>query len=70
MTIRTRLSLWYATIMFVSLLAMGVLTYRQFAPDPAEKATPQEQADENDLFEQFAKHIRFHQKSYNNSYFV
>lgn len=51
MTIRTRLSLWYATIMFVSLLAMGVLTYRQFAPDPAEKATPQEQADENDFRE-------------------
>jgi len=33
MTIRTRLSLWYATIMFVSLLAMGVLTYRQFASE-------------------------------------
>jgi signal transduction histidine kinase len=32
--IRTRLSLWYATIMFVSLLAMGGLTYRQFAPEP------------------------------------
>jgi signal transduction histidine kinase len=51
MTIRTRLSLWYAAIMFVSLLAMGVLTYRQFASEPPERATPPEQADENDFRE-------------------
>ena len=38
MSIRTRLTLWYAGIMFVSLLAMGVLTYREFAPGP--KAPP------------------------------
>jgi len=49
--IRTRLTLWYAGIMFVSLLAMGVLTYRQFAPEPHEKATPHEEADENDFRE-------------------
>ncbi|MEI8291005.1 MAG: ATP-binding protein [Verrucomicrobiota bacterium] len=34
MTIRTRLTLWYAAIMFVSLLAMSALTYHEFAPDP------------------------------------
>ena len=34
MSIRTRLTLWYAGIMFVSLLAMGVLSYHVFAPEP------------------------------------
>ena len=34
MSIRTRLALWYAGIMFVSLLAMGILSYHAFAPEP------------------------------------
>ena len=34
MTIRTRLTLWYAGIMFVSLVAMGILSYHAFAPEP------------------------------------
>ena len=57
MTIRTRLSLWYATIMFVSLLVMGVLTYRQFAPEPRSHspvsiAEPtEEETDESDFRE-------------------
>jgi len=34
MSIRTRLTLWYAGIMFVSLLAMGMLSYHAFAPEP------------------------------------
>jgi len=57
MTIRTRLSLWYAGIMFVSLLVMGVLTWRQFAPEPRNQALPTtgqamgEESDESDLRE-------------------
>ena len=56
MTIRTRLTLWHAGIMFVSLLAMSVLTYREFAPEPrspahrGEKREKQEE-DESDLRE-------------------
>jgi signal transduction histidine kinase len=44
MSIRTRLTLWYAGIMFVSLMVMGVLSYHAFAPDPHEQ-------EENDLGE-------------------
>ena len=33
MSIRTRLTLWYAGVMFVSLLAMGVTAYHEFAPE-------------------------------------
>ena len=52
MKIRTRLTLWYAGIMCVSLLAMGVQMYRQFAPEAAGTAPrPGEQADENDFRE-------------------
>lgn len=57
MTIRTRLTLWYAGIMFVSLAAMGVLMYREFAPEPRKPASPQgertkeEEGDEGDLVE-------------------
>ena len=40
MTIRTRLTLWYAGVMFVSLLLMGVLTYRTFAPEPPGAIRP------------------------------
>jgi signal transduction histidine kinase len=57
MSIRTRLTLWYAGIMFVSLAAMGVLSYHAFGPEPrtagrsaAEPPKPNEE-DENDLGE-------------------
>ena len=54
MTIRKRLTLWYAAIMFVSLLAMGALTYHEFAPEP-QPAIPVEksasESDESDLHE-------------------
>jgi signal transduction histidine kinase len=58
-TIRTRLTFWYAGIMFLSLLAMGVLTYHQFAPEPhgqwvgsnADSRIREEEADENDFRE-------------------
>src|SRR5512137_1705231 len=57
MSIRTRLTLWYAGIMFVSLLAMGILSYHAFAPEPRtggrgpdEQMNPDE-ADESDLGE-------------------
>jgi signal transduction histidine kinase len=53
-SIRTRLTLWYAGIMFVSLLAMGILSYHAFAPEPspAEHLEPDE-TDESDLGEIF-----------------
>ena len=35
MTIRARLTFWYAGIMFASLLAMGALSYRHFVAIPA-----------------------------------
>ena len=38
MTIRTRLSLWYAVIMFVALMAMGVLLYHQLIMEPRHRA--------------------------------
>ena len=41
---------WYAGIMFVSLVTMGVLTYRTFAPEPAA-AHPGENSEENDASE-------------------
>jgi len=54
MTIRARLTAWYAAIMFVSLLAMGLLMYNAFAPEPypqnaVEKSTGE--SDESDLRE-------------------
>ncbi|MCU0785144.1 MAG: ATP-binding protein [Verrucomicrobia bacterium] len=52
MTIRTRLTLWYAAIMFVSLLAMGVMTYVQFAPEPHPNPNPRKlEADKEDFRE-------------------
>ena len=56
MTIRTRLTLWYAAVMFVSLLAMGALTYNTFAPDPRPQTSSTEssvESDEGDLSEMF-----------------
>ncbi len=38
MTIRTRLSLWYASIMFIALMAMGVLLYWQLVIEPRQEA--------------------------------
>jgi signal transduction histidine kinase len=37
-TIRTRLSLWYASIMFVALMVMGVLLYWQLVIEPRQEA--------------------------------
>ncbi len=56
MKIRTRLTLWYAGIMFVSLAGMGVLTYRQFAPEPrspvpGKEDHQEEEEDQGDLAE-------------------
>ncbi|MEI8043490.1 MAG: HAMP domain-containing sensor histidine kinase [Verrucomicrobiota bacterium] len=52
MSIRTRLTLWYAGVMFVSLVAMGILSYHAFAPEPpAAGPSKPDEADENDLGE-------------------
>jgi signal transduction histidine kinase len=54
-TIRTRLTAWYAGIMFISLMAMGVLLYYQFVIQPRQEAQrrhnerEQEQADPDDF---------------------
>ena len=50
MTVRTRLTLWYAAVMFVSLALMGILTYQAFAPETGPKL-PADEADEGDLRE-------------------
>jgi signal transduction histidine kinase len=47
MTIRKRLTLWYAVIMFVSLVAMAALAYHEFAPDPTPNGGGE--ADDSDL---------------------
>lgn len=54
MTIRARLTAWYVSIMFVSLLAMGILLHREFAPDPADhksRRAVEDPADEGDFSE-------------------
>jgi signal transduction histidine kinase len=38
MTIRTRLSLWYAAIMFIALMVMGILLYNQLVIEPRQEA--------------------------------
>ena len=38
MTIRTRLSLWYAVIMFIALMVMGTLLYFQLVIEPRQEA--------------------------------
>jgi signal transduction histidine kinase len=48
MTIRTRLTCWYAGIMFVSLLAMATLTYYEFAPDPRNPAPGKDEGRKTD----------------------
>lgn len=40
MTIRTRLTLWYAAIMFLALLAMGGLSYYEFVVEPRNHVAP------------------------------
>ena len=50
MTIRTRLTLWYAGVTFCSLMLMAGLTYREFAPDKHEVAF-NEEGDESDFHE-------------------
>ena len=52
MSIRTRLTLWYAGIMFVALVAMGIFSYHAFAPEPhVPGPANQDEADESDLGE-------------------
>lgn len=55
MTIRTRLTAWYAGIMFVSLLVMSLLMYHEFAnepkPQPEVSAEKTNESDETDLSE-------------------
>lgn len=54
MTIRKRLTLWYAAIMFVSLLAMAALTYHEFAVEAHPQSSRVEttaESDEGDLGE-------------------
>lgn len=43
MTIRTRLTFWYASIMFVSLLVMGLMLYHEFAPERSEGSRKHQQ---------------------------
>lgn len=52
MTTRTRLTVWFSGILFVSLVAMGVLSYLEFRPEPASQAggkisrpAPEEESD-------------------------
>lgn len=55
MTIRTRLTLWFVSILFVSLLAMGVLSYYELVAEPNSRPTQQpakpgdDEADQSDL---------------------
>lgn len=54
MTIHARLLLWFSSILFLSLLAMGVLSYYELVaephrPAPRETATPKDEADETDV---------------------
>ncbi len=56
MTIRTRLSLWYATVMFIALMVMGALLYFQLVIEPRQEAQKhdhehQEEAVDPDVFE-------------------
>jgi signal transduction histidine kinase len=48
MTLRARLTLWYAAVLFISLLAMGALTYREFAPEPQEDGPEKVRRDAED----------------------
>jgi heavy metal sensor kinase len=55
-TIRTRLSLWYATVMFIALMVMGVLLYYQLIIEPRHEIQKhrhehREEAVDPDIFE-------------------
>jgi heavy metal sensor kinase len=50
-TIRIRLALWYAAVMFASLAVMGVLVYRAFAPEPGQQSAHEVAEDASDLRE-------------------
>lgn len=59
MTIRLRLTFWYAGVMFVSLLAMGALSYFEFVVEPrsralrnpgAAKEAAEDESDFNEVF--------------------
>jgi signal transduction histidine kinase len=50
-SIRARLTVWYAAVMFVSLLAMGILTYDAFKPEPGVETRQKVEDDEGDLRE-------------------
>ncbi|MGA3182251.1 MAG: ATP-binding protein [Verrucomicrobiota bacterium] len=59
MTIRARLTLWYFGLMFLSLLAMGALSYYKFVAQPRARAqrgqeTAAELADDTDDFTQIS----------------
>jgi len=54
MTIRTRLSLWYAAVMFIALMIMGVLLYFQLVIEPRHEAhrhNHQQEPVDPDVFE-------------------
>ena len=40
MTIRTRLTLWFTSVLFASLVAMGVLSYYELVAEPRSEARP------------------------------
>ncbi|MGH7951941.1 MAG: sensor histidine kinase [Limisphaerales bacterium] len=60
MTIRTRLSLWYAVVMFVMLMVLGVLLYNQLVIEPRHEAHrhhetyQKEESADPDVFEDVA----------------
>src|SRR5215510_2590958 len=43
MTIRTRLILWFASVLFLSLLAMGAMSYYEFVIEPRISKEPLEE---------------------------
>jgi hypothetical protein len=54
MKIRTRLTLWFVGILFVSLLAMGILSYYELVAEPNNRAGQpakpgEDEADQSDL---------------------
>src|SRR5208282_3531082 len=60
MTIRARLTIWYVGLMFVSMVAMGAISYYQFVAVTRGlvlrgKATASELAEEQDDFVQIAQ---------------
>lgn len=48
MTIRARLTAWYAGILFISLVAMGLLSYHEFAPERHDHAAPNGEEHQHD----------------------